>query len=361
MTAANPVALPVHDAAAKTVRCQIDRRDGRVYITRPAVGARPAASIVCDADQVRRLAPAAWPKVTARPAPLEATLTYADLAALRTLALPAAPAPAANGAAPPAPTPAPAEAPRTATATARTRKMAARAAAAQAKGASRVERLDDAVKLMNEPLYAVTYDIPKHLNDECPNPSDVLWKYGFRFNKSCWILPKRSVESPAVQALFARWDKFPRTGMVRIDGQLVPNGVEYHVLKQDAETYATYRRIARERLREEMQRCQTVLMEGISAAEQRYRDAVAEIEACEAPAPAALETAAQRRDNRTRNVIENAGKALDNLVACLRTFDETEAVADLTAAMRAAIAAQAAAFNAHARAAHIRMARLPRS
>jgi hypothetical protein len=66
---------------------------------------------------------------------------------------------------------------------------------------NQLERISEST----EKMYMLIYDIPDK-SDE-PNPSGLLWWFGFRLNLSCWGLPQRGLDSGRVQGLLRHWQQ----------------------------------------------------------------------------------------------------------------------------------------------------------
>jgi hypothetical protein len=200
-----------------------------------------------------------------------------------------------------------------------------------------ITRLEKSVELLKGEIFNLIYDIPTVKNEVCPNPSHILWHYGFRLNLSCWVLPKKSMEAPRIRKLLAHWREH------NIETFIIPFA-EYAV--------AQIRQIAVDKLQAEIIRAHTSLIERIDAASQRLREAEIEMDKREQQNKESVswkerELADKARHNQVRAIIRQAN---DNMLACLdcaRAFDETEKVRDLLNALRKAVETQALLFNSN--------------
>jgi hypothetical protein len=193
-----------------------------------------------------------------------------------------------------------------------------------------------AAKLENETLYMLIYDIPSALGEECPNPSTTLWRYGFRLNLSCWVLPESSLSRAAVKELLGHWQQFP--------------GVQVHIIPFAPEAQAQILQIARAKLAAEILRVHTSLIERIANASARLeaaKKALAEKEAMEGNVSVRdYERASARKDNEVRSILKGSAEALNATIACARLFDDSGETADLITALRQSLIAEQRSFNA---------------
>lgn len=200
----------------------------------------------------------------------------------------------------------------------------------------RINQLQQTCRTLEGEISMLIYDIPSNLDQECPNPSNMLWPYGFRLNKSCWVLPEKGLNAAAVQQLLAHWSHYP--------------AVEVHVIPYAEHAKAQIRRIAGEKLREEIIRAHTSLINRLASASQRLADARAELDAAaergEQISAEQYDTAERRRESDIRSILKKAGESLAASISCAEMFDETENVQDLLAGLRAAVSSELASFNA---------------
>lgn len=198
-------------------------------------------------------------------------------------------------------------------------------------------RINRAEAVINEVLAdkvsMMIYDIPETLNKQCPNPSALLWRYGFRLNKSCWVMPQKSLDSAEVQSLLSHWQSYK---------------IECHVIPYSEEAMGQIRDIARNKLSEEITRVHTALITRIGNASERYEELRRNLMGDHATAKA-YEDAERAKDNAVRAILKTSAEALDGACACAERFDETMHVSHLIAGLRAAIRAEVATFNEGAR------------
>jgi hypothetical protein len=132
-----------------------------------------------------------------------------------------------------------------------------------------LERAQEGVKMCEKAIYSLNYDIADDVKDECPNPSGDLWKYGFRYQYSCWILTEDTINHPYVQGLLQHWSQYPRTYKVH-HGRILKTGVECDLIPIGEEAKAIYLKRAKDRLIEEVQRIGASLLQRIGDAHKRY-------------------------------------------------------------------------------------------
>jgi hypothetical protein len=196
----------------------------------------------------------------------------------------------------------------------------------------RLEQLNKFSKAAQEDYIGLSYDIPVAKNKECPNPSWLLWHYGFRLQESYWILPKKALEEGEVKSLFRVWDR---------------NGISYDVLVQAKESNEAIRQIAARKLREELIRQHGSLVLRIHNADKSLQDLHNEAEKEERELSGKeLDAATQSRHNKVRAAIRDGVRNLRSAIRCAEIYDVTECLEALTDGLRQAIQAQAQAFNA---------------
>lgn len=184
------------------------------------------------------------------------------------------------------------------------------------------------------------YDIPDVLNTDCPNPSGLLWCFGFRHSDSVWVLPERCFDSGPVRELLDHWRNFP--------------AVEFNISPFDPECMQQMRDRAVRKLREEITRVHTALITRLDKANKKYHRVVEEMNKLAAEAEAAGLTNGDkaqsridsRHDNDVRRAIRESAEALDYCVKCAEQFDETERVADLLEGLRSAVESERKSFDA---------------
>lgn len=191
----------------------------------------------------------------------------------------------------------------------------------------RISHLQNVVTACDESYWMLQYDIPEVKNDDCPNPSALLWRYGFRSTKSVWILPERNLKAQEVVDLLALW---------------TAHKIKVRVWKYDAEEVSKIKDAAREELEDEIRRAHTSLIESIGSADKQLKEAL-EIEG--PMTPNSVDKAEEYRDNRVRATIRIAAEALDRAIACAQLFDQTENVNDLLEALRETVNSHKNSFN----------------
>lgn len=216
--------------------------------------------------------------------------------------------------------------------------------------ASRAERnigrLQQAVDMLaNDGHIMLQYDIPDRKKAVCPNPSHILWRYGFRSNLSVWILPQKSLKNPVIEQLLEHWNR---------------NGINYLPLPIHDRAVQMTREVAAEYLREEIRGWHESLIENIGAAADRLGEAKAAVLADESKGTTELERAEDARNNAVRKHIRDAIERLETSIQCAELFDDngddTKALID---GLRSAIRSQAESFNAMARMRRIKPAPMP--
>lgn len=207
----------------------------------------------------------------------------------------------------------------------------------------RIEQLSKTIESCKGELSMLIYDIPSSKNQECPNPSSLLWWYGFRLNKSCWVLPEKGLNSSKVQNLLSHWKQ---------------HGIEVHIIPYAEHALAQIRAIARTKLEEEIRRVHTSLITRIASASDRLQEAMTELEAQEDTTQKERDLVASKRDNEVRAILEKSAEGLKASIACAEAFDETETVSDLIKGLRQAIRSEQATFNALMRQKQSKMSRV---
>lgn len=191
----------------------------------------------------------------------------------------------------------------------------------------KVNSLDRAIKQMSKQYTYLQYDIPSVLDGECPNPSWILWRYGFRMTKSCWALPIENMEKTEIAELLAHWDKYPT--------------VKVRIAKFDKDEMEKIRGWAQEELRTALVEIHTSFMEALAKADENFQ----EIMQTEGATPRQIELADNKHDSDIRKAIRLAAVRLDSLVKSAELYDQTENVQDLLKMNREAIVMQRDTFN----------------
>jgi hypothetical protein len=200
-----------------------------------------------------------------------------------------------------------------------------------------LKRLEKAARTLQGDVYMLIYDIPDALSEVCPNPSGHLWPVGFRLNKSCWVLPQASLDSPTVRELLAHWSNYPT--------------VECHIIPYAERALAQIREIAAEKIRSRIVEIHTSFIKRLDAASERLEKARTELDEVSRETP---EVVSQRdydkveatRDNNVRSIIKQSAASLEAALTCARLFDAEENVEDLFEGLRQAINSQVLSFNA---------------
>ncbi len=191
-------------------------------------------------------------------------------------------------------------------------------------------------KLKKEGVWQIQYDIGQDTG--VTNPSNILWRYGFRSTLSCWILPQSSMEKTRVQDLLKHWEE---------------TGVDVTILPIGAEGIETIIRKAEKELDREIRRVHTSLINNIAAADQRLKDAQAKFEEREKIGDNVTDkeqqTALAKRDNDVRKNLRLAGNFLNDAIICAEMFDNTERVEHLLKALRECLKSSTESFNAEMR------------
>jgi hypothetical protein len=200
--------------------------------------------------------------------------------------------------------------------------------------AAELERLHAAVKtLEGGELVSLSYYIPSSLAKECPNPSWLLWHFGFRFDLSGWFLPRAALETRVIKKLLAHWQQYPCTSLQAADG------VECTILRQHPDEAEHIRQIAQSRLEARIREIHTSLINGIDSADKRLQEAQTALqqanEGLQVGDMSREEVLLQtKRDGEIRQSIRNADRDLNAAISCAMIFDETETISDLLNALR---------------------------
>lgn len=196
---------------------------------------------------------------------------------------------------------------------------------------ARVNGLQKVVKSLEEDFMMFQYDIPTVYQTECPNPSPILWRHGFRMTKSCWILAKSHMEHSDIVELLAHWEPYRKIN---------PDFV-VRIAKYDASEMETIRGWAEESLRKELVAVHTSLIQAIGTADENLKKAME----TEGVTPRQMELADSKHDNHIRGAIKRVAATLDSVLVSAELFDQSENVADLIKTTREAIRVQRDTFN----------------
>ena len=199
--------------------------------------------------------------------------------------------------------------------------------------AYRISSLEKGIIAASKGFTLLQYDIPQKLASACPNPSRLLWGFGFRMTLSVWILPNGSFECAPIQRLVSHWEGYKAQGL---RCRIVPAG------EFSAEQIRT---ILNEELSDAIRDCHTSLIVNIDNAAKKLDEARNKLNASEKD----LTGAQSAHDGSVRNHIKNAGAMLQNALQLAEMFDISEDTKTLIAALRMAAQSQAEAFNASAK------------
>ena len=174
-----------------------------------------------------------------------------------------------------------------------------------------------------------------------PDPYVNLWALGFPQTQTSWLMTEERRKSPLMDSLTKDWDAHPEY-------------MEYRFSRWHPEDVGIARDVASTQLAKMLREKHRAMLENIDTADQKWKEAQKEWEGItprrgsEAWTKRKLEQA--KRDNGIRKQIRDAADYLNFAIARAQDFDEIGSVEDLIKGMKAAIKAQQASFNAHARA-----------
>jgi hypothetical protein len=173
----------------------------------------------------------------------------------------------------------------------------------------------------------LTYDIAEDSNvgDPCP----ILWRHGFRFNKSCWWLPIGHLS--LIQDLLNLWDA---------------NNVDYEFAEVTERRHGIMKEKARKAIGKECVRIGQSLIQRIANADEdlkRAMDAHKAEEACLTKKQ--IEKKHSYRESRIKSTIKDAQDRLNNAVASFILFEEEGKIDEVFKGLREAIAAKQLVFN----------------
>lgn len=196
-----------------------------------------------------------------------------------------------------------------------------------------VELLQRIAERCAEDVVLITYDIPDEKKDVCKNPSKQMWRYGFRTNKSCWLVLKKFVDDEH------SWlSKEIRLWM--------ENDVVVDAFRPHPDDTMQLARIAIRELEKEIRACHTSMIKTIDKADKALREGLQALpQDCTERDVTALN---QLRDSAIRAGLKKASEALDRAIICAEQFDATECVDDLIKAFKLARESAVQSFNADA-------------
>ncbi len=224
-----------------------------------------------------------------------------------------------------------------------------------------VTAMDSSVKEMKKGIRVLEYFIPSGLNDECPNPSRLLYSLGFIHNDgSCWLLPEMRVSHTDFINLQKHWDEWA-LGTVKFLAKCAKEplvdkgkGVRHHLFRYHPEDLEKVQALAWERLQERVVNVHTSLIEKLDNATKSYEKAVIAAKDAEGNmTEKAQHDTTKTHLTRLRATLKASADDLNGAVLAAENFDATEALSELFSALRKALtseqkalAAQAEAFNA---------------
>ncbi len=220
--------------------------------------------------------------------------------------------------------------------------------------------MQQSISEMKKGIRVLEYFIPSGLNDECPNPSRLLYSLGFIHNDgSCWLLPEMRVNHSDFIALQKHWDEWA-LGTVKFMEKcskepLVDKnkGVRHHLFRYHPEDLEKVQALAWERLQERVVNVHTSLIEKLDNATKAYEKACAAAKDAEGNmTEKAQHDTTKQHLTRLRATLKASADDLNGAVLAAENFDATEALSELFSSLRKALAseqkslaAQAEAFN----------------
>lgn len=196
-----------------------------------------------------------------------------------------------------------------------------------------VRRMREVIDACKEECVVLSYDIPDTVKDQCPNPSSWLWRYGFRFNLSVWMVPLKTIndEDSQVSQAIRHWQS---------------HGVRVRWVRQHPDEAKKIQEYAIEDLRIQLVEWHTSLIRTIEGADTKLREELDKLP------PESTERdelrLQQQRDSAIRKCLGKASDNLDSALKCAEIFDMTEDVDDLVRALRFARESALQSFNADA-------------
>jgi hypothetical protein len=194
-------------------------------------------------------------------------------------------------------------------------------------------------------VYMLIYDIPsppapgladtphgkrmKQVADACPNPSWTLWRFGFRLNLSCWVLPEKSLNAVTVQRLLAHWRQFPE--------------VETHVIEYHPDAVAQIKAIASKKLMEEAGKLCESLMERTLASKMQWDKLEAEAKTFQQSERAKVLFGQQVKD-----ILREVMKHHNILLECVQLWEDDGQCRTALAGLKQAARGEEVWYNAQA-------------
>lgn len=203
-----------------------------------------------------------------------------------------------------------------------------------------VERLQASVATLHGDLWTLEYDIPDDKLDFVANPSGWMWRFGFRRQLSCWVLPAKSLESGLVQEFIESCRQ---------------HGVTVDLFRTHPEELGIMQAIAHRRLAAEVRRMHASFLTKLENSCSTYEEARDALDASAKETPGLVssrdyDVIERNRDNKNRGHLKKAASDIEMAIACARLFDASEEIEDLIKAFRAVAQAENSAFNARVRA-----------
>lgn len=186
-----------------------------------------------------------------------------------------------------------------------------------------VNGLKNVIDGIPEEYTSLGYDIPE---GTLPNPSWLLWRFGFRRLLSSWVLPSRNLNHPVIQNLLREWDA---------------HGIEWDTVRYHPEEMGRIKEMAQKRLDKMIREVHTSLITTIIKADNQLKLIQEDMEKTAADADKADES----RDNKVRAIIKKAGERMAAALECAELFDLNESVTDLLKGLKEAIESQRTTFN----------------
>lgn len=187
-----------------------------------------------------------------------------------------------------------------------------------------IKRLESVIEKADGGMWMLIYDIPTEKNEDCPNPSSLLWAYGFRLNLSCWVLPTQSLRSGQVQSLLGWWEA---------------NRIETHLIPYAKEAIEQIKKIAQTKIEERITAIRTSLLERILNATDRLNEMRGELDAIR-PDVNEYVRAEQTAEANYRGTIRMAETGFLAVQECARLFEEIDNVSELLKLLRKTIEAE---------------------
>jgi hypothetical protein len=167
------------------------------------------------------------------------------------------------------------------------------------------------------------------------NPSNLLWRHGYRINLSAWMIPLVRID--LLKPLFEEWDRINEETMAQCLPDEEPGLLEFYdfeIVERELEKIKLH---ARESIRKEIQRLHGSMIKRIDDA---HKALTAALEGTRIPTARDQERARTGFLNRTKKAIEDSAERLNAVIESATLFDETENVDHLFEALRGAIQVQ---------------------